>query len=282
MRGQAHLVERVELFDGAIASAQWVNFALCNVSRIVETIFMKWILRLIPVLALLIQSVPALASKKPLALIWNGPGACKPGCVGAARAIARRAGFRTQLINPGFKDFEIFKEAKLWVHPGGKSTTGAAAMGPELMQQVREFVFNGGGYVGFCAGAFISTSEIGTSHKQGYGIIPGRTEVLIADVKKDHAMLPMTTAIGDMKMYYAGGPFLEVTDSELKAAQGEIIARYADGKIAGVRAHYGKGKVAVIGTHPEAGFIWKLAHGFIDLKGTRFFVDYMVKYATAP
>jgi glutamine amidotransferase-like uncharacterized protein len=242
---------------------------------------MKRILYLLLFGALFMTASPVLAKEKPLALVWTGPGACKPTCVDAAKIIARRSGFRIQSVRPGFIDYALFKKAKLWVQPGGKSTTAAAAMGPELMQQVRDFVYQGGGYVGFCAGAFISTAEIGTSHKIGYGIAPGRTELLIKD-GNDHGMLPMTTPLGKINMYYAGGPFLEVSDADLKASNGEVIARYADGKVAGIRAHYGKGKLAVIGTHPEAGFIWKLTHGFVDLKGTRFFSDYMVHYATSP
>lgn len=224
---------------------------------------------------------PLEAISKPLALVWSGPGACKPQCLASARAIARRAGFEVKSIYPGFKDYEVFKRAKLWVHPGGKSTTGAKAMGPELMDQVREFVRNGGGYVGFCAGAFISTAQIGTTSNPGFGFTPGRTELLIKE-GRDKAMIPIQTKIGQVKMYYSGGPFLEVSEADLKAAGGEVMARYPDGKIAGIFARYGKGKVAVIGTHPEAGFLWKLSHGYVDARGTRFFADYMVKYAVTP
>jgi len=228
------------------------------------------------------SSISSLAGDRPLALVWDGPGACKPSCVDASVIIARRAGFKVQKIGPGFSDFSIFKKAKLWVQPGGKSTTAAASMGPQMMDQIREFVRNGGGYVGFCAGMFISTPEIGTSKKTGYGIIPGETELLIKG-ENDRAMIPIDTIDhGKVTMYYAGGPFMRVSDADLKAADGEVIARYRDGKIAGIRARYGKGKVAVIGTHPEAGFIWKLGRGYFDIKGERFFVKDMVRYATSP
>jgi len=233
-------------------------------------------------LFILLNSVSSLAGEKPLALVWEGPGACKPSCVDASVIIARRAGFKVKKIRPGFTDFELFKKAKLWVQPGGKSTTAAASMGPQMMDQIREFVRNGGGYVGFCAGMFISTPEIGTSKKTGYGIIPGETELFIKS-GNDRAMIPMeTTDHGRVTMYYAGGPYMRVSEADLKAADGEVIARYPDGKIAGIRARYGRGKVAVIGTHPEAGFIWKLGHGYFDIKGERFFVKDMVRYATTP
>lgn len=220
------------------------------------------------------------AGSKPIALVWSGPGACKPSCASAAKQVVRNAGFKVVSVKPGFQNFALFKKAKLWVHPGGKSTTGAKAMGPELMDQVREFVKNGGGYVGFCAGAFISTAQIGTTHQTGYGITPGRTELLIKS-GNERAMIPVDTELGNVKMYYSGGPFLEVSESDLEANGGKVIARYPDGKIAGIFSRYGKGKVAVIGTHPEAGFGWKLSHGYVDLKGTRFFARYMIRLATS-
>jgi hypothetical protein len=217
---------------------------------------------------------------KPLALVWYGPGACKPGCAAAAAVVAKQAGFRVQKIYPGFKNYTLFKEAKLWVQPGGKSVDSAAAMGPELMDQVRNFVYNGGGYVGFCAGLFITTAQIGTSGKVGYGIVPGSTEL---HLKNDPPglLLPITTAYGVKNIYYAGGPELNISDADLKAAHGEIIAKYADGKTAGVKLEYGKGKIAVVGVHPEAGFWWKIFKGIIDRDGSdRWFALDMIKYAT--
>ncbi len=236
-------------------------------------------------LALLLLVIPQLASaasKLPLALVWNGPGVCTPGCGKAAAKVAQAAGFRTWYIYPGLTDFSIFKEASLWVQPGGQSSAAAKAMGLAMINQVRDFVASGGGYVGFCAGGFISTTKIGTTENEGYGLIPGETELLIktGSMKK---MLTVSTPAGKRSVYYAGGPFFKVTDEQLQAVQGEVIARYSDGSIAGVRAHYGKGKVAVVGFHPEANWLWKLVNRKIDRDGSD--VDYaveMVNYATQP
>lgn len=220
---------------------------------------------------------------KPLALVWSGPGACRPSCLLDAARVALKAGFRVGYVNENTRDFSMFKEAKLWVQPGGVSVTAARAMGPAMQEAVREFVAAGGGYVGFCAGAFISTGKIGTTSWDGYGIVPGGTELLMQD-GNDHAMLKVkTTTRGTRWMYYAGGPFLKITDEELAANQGEVIAWYPDGSIAGYRGHYGLGKVAVVGFHPEASFIWKLAKGKIDKDGSdTAFAGDMVKFATSP
>jgi len=220
------------------------------------------------------------AAIKPLALVWYGPGACKPSCAHDAASVAMQAGFRVLKIYPGFKNYERFKEAKLWVQPGGKSTTSAQAMGPELMDQVRNFVHEGGGYVGFCAGAFISTAQIGTSGQVGYGIVPGSTELYLKDDPPGH-LIPITTEKGVRKIYYAGGPQLNITDAELNAAHGHVIATYADGKTAGVELEYGKGHVAVVGFHPEASRWWKLFRGIIhDPDGSdQWLARAMIRYA---
>jgi len=239
-------------------------------------------MRTISLLLGILISHSALAASKPLALIWNGPGACKE-CLSGAVTVARESGFSVQFMNPSVKDFTAFQQATLWIQPGGKSSKAADAMGPGMEQQVREFVANGGGYVGFCAGAFISTEKIGQKDKNGYGIVPGNTQLLIRG-EFDHAMLKVsTTKYGDRWMYYAGGPFFKMSDEQLAAVQGEVIARYPDGSIAGVHAHYGKGKVAVVGFHPEASKAWKTALGKVDHDGSDvFFAVDMVKYATSP
>ena len=231
---------------------------------------------------MLLNPALAEATSKPLALVWDGPGACL-GCIYGAARVAVKAGFKVKFVNTSLKDFSVFNDAKLWIQPGGKSTTAADAMGPAILHQVTEFVANGGGYVGFCAGGFISTGKIGEGDTNGYGIVPGDTELLIKE-GNDHAMLKVSTPkYGDRYMYYAGGPFFKITEEQLAAVQGEVIARYPDGSIAGVHAHYGKGKVAVVGFHPEAGFFWKIEHLQPDPDGSDvFFAVDMVKYATSP
>ncbi len=219
---------------------------------------------------------------KPLALVWDGPGACKPNCVFGATRVALDAGFRVKYVNTRTRDFSIFQ--KLWVQPGGHSATAHQSMSNELLDHIKNFVADGGGYVGFCAGMFISTAKIGTRADEGYGFIPGHTELLMKDSDSERAMLKVSTPkYGDRWMYYAGGPFLTITDEELASIQGEVTARYPDGSVAGVHGHYGKGKVSVTGFHPEAGNLWKAMVGKKDKDGNDlFFAVDMIRYATSP
>ena len=223
-------------------------------------------------------------STHPLALVWRGPGACQPTCGTSAAKVARLAGFRTLSVYPGFLDLpndfakKAFAEAHLWVQPGGKSATAAAAMGPELMERVRQFVSDGGGYVGFCAGMFLATEKIGTSAHTGLGIIPGTTELFLKD-DPSGTMLDVTVQRGSYKMYYSGGPKLDIDEALLQAKGGEVIAHYADGSVAGIQVPFGRGRVSVVGVHPEASWFWKLFKGIVDLRGERWFAKKMMKWA---
>lgn len=236
--------------------------------------------RLILLLGLLCAQMALAEGVKPLALIWSGKGTCLPGCLEGAKTVARKAGFEVKLIDENTPDWSILRQAKLWIQPGGVAVTAAESMGPALMQEVRTMILNGAGYVGFCAGAFLATAEIGTSSKEGLGIIPGSTQ-LWNPKSGTRAMVRVSTPkYGPRSMYFAGGPNLSVSEDDLIASEGEVIARYNDGSIAGFRGRYGQGKVAITGFHPEAGPLWKFVVGFNDPDGSDvFFAVDMAKFA---
>jgi glutamine amidotransferase-like uncharacterized protein len=245
---------------------------------------MKNTFKLFVLLTTLSSALSAQAKKveKPLALVWAGPGVCKPSCLADATNATKKAGFQVLHVKPELKDFSVFEKAKLWVQPGGKSVTAARSMSPELKDSIRSFIHNGAGYVGFCAGAFISTGKIGTSGEEGFGIIPGDTELLIKEGKEDLMLKVWTKDFGSRWMLYAGGPFLHVSEAELAEVDGVVTSRYPDGSVAGIQGHYGKGRVAVTGFHPEASRVWKLFYKLWDKDGSDvFFAVDMMKYATS-
>src|SRR5687768_3595822 len=108
------------------------------------------------ILICLLLGLTASVSAAPLALVYNGKGACKGCDLGAAKA-AMLAGLEVKYVDENLKDFSVFKKAVIWIQPGGKSGVAINAMGREYLSAIREFVGLGGGYVGFCAGGFFST-----------------------------------------------------------------------------------------------------------------------------
>ena len=187
----------------------------------------------------------------PIALVYQGPGACPEHCSDAAAEMANLAGFETRFVGPNESNRHIFDDAAVWIQPGGVSVTAAQNMDPQLKKNLKAFVGNGGGYVGFCAGAFLATAKIGTSGVDGLGILPGGTELFPSH--DEVLILPVTWNQKSRFVYWEGGPFFKVDASH----PFEIIATFADGTPAAVRATYKDGRVFVSGPHPEAPQYWR-------------------------
>lgn len=213
---------------------------------------------------------------KPLALIYKGPGSCSLdqgddgesgyGCSEASADVATLAGFRFQFVGP--KDLAenataeqvkaLFGNAKVWIQPGGISNTAYYAMTAKLRNSIVNFVSNGGGYVGFCAGAFLATDW--------FGIFPGNSHLYrYTSARSDvgYAFLNMTWNGKSRKVYFEGGPYLSNLSSKA-----EVTATFSTGYVAAARAAYGKGRVYISGPHPEAPVIWSGEDGIADPDGS--------------
>jgi hypothetical protein len=216
------------------------------------------------------------SAEKPLALIYKGPGSCSLdqgdagesgyGCSEASADAAVAAGFRFKYVGP--KDLaenatqpqvdEFFRDAKVWIQPGGVSNTAYYAMTSKLRNSLVKFVANGGGYVGFCAGAFLASEWFGIfpSGAHAYHYTPARSDV-------GYAFLNFTWNGKMRSVYFEGGPYLSNVGSKA-----EITATFSTGYVAAARAPYGKGRVYISGPHPEAPQIWSQEDGISDPDGS--------------
>ena len=188
------------------------------------------------------------------ALVWGGPGACTDGCVEAAVHVTKLAGFDPMIVTPENFDPAIFETAKVWVQPGGKSGSASNAMGATNRAVLKKFISEGGGYVGFCAGAFLTTPKVGQTSVTGLGIINGKTK-LFRRAKGYPSVEKMITPDGIKYHYWEGGPWFSFTTSQLKKVT--VKSRYhTNNSINAVETTYGKGRISVSGTHPEAPQWW--------------------------
>lgn len=240
--------------------------------------------------------LPAVSeASRPLALIYKGPGACSLdqgdagesgyGCAEAAADVARAAGFQFKFVgpndlseNPSEAEVKsIFKNARVWIQPGGIAVTAILAMSNGLKNQIVKFVSQGGGYVGFCAGAFLATDRIGSTRYHGFGILTGFTAPYGYESPDglDFAFLETNWNGKKRAVYFEGGPYLYGQDSSA-----EVIATFADGYAAAVQEKFGKGRVSVSGPHPEAPAIWSAEEGAQDPDGSDLFLGVaMVRWA---
>jgi glutamine amidotransferase-like uncharacterized protein len=212
-----------------------------------------------------------------IALVYRGPGACLQ-CWKSAAQVAKLSGFKVDFVNEQQPTERVFERAVLWVQPGGKSKIAAEAMGPGYLARIRRFIANGGGYVGFCAGTFLSTAKIGTSEIDGLGIVPGTTRLWDQEDGPGR-LVPLAWKNEVKQVYYHGGPYIDVDTQESFGIR--VYSRYEDGRINAISAPFGYGRVAITGSHPEASRLWKFQHFIRDPDGSdQQLVTGMMKWAT--
>ena len=209
------------------------------------------------VLSILVAMNHAKAGNK-IALVYKGPGSCDEDCSVASAHVAELAGFEVRYVGPDETNPNIFQDAAVYFQPGGYSKTVGDTMIEPMKEALKNFIANGGGYVGFCAGGFYA-SKPRTVYKY----------LGIAAVQSDLANLPTSIIPVSWKdgtnrsVYFEGGPFFVVP----KRSKFEVISRYADGRAAGVQGPFGKGRVAVVGYHPEAPEWWRNYYKMVDPDG---------------
>lgn len=222
----------------------------------VELNCMKNSLGWLAISLVLFFSVDALAG--PKALVYNGAGACHEDCAKASYDNAKAAGFDPVYVGDQDTDPKIFDGAVVWMQPGGYASTAMQNMATALKNNIKNFVKNGGGYVGFCAGAFVATSYVGTTSNRGLGIIPGNTKLYGSGVK----IFKTKWQGSDRYLYWEGGPYFRNMPATV-----ESIGTYSNGATSAVRTTFGKGRVWVTGLHPEAPQWWKTESGYSDIDG---------------
>jgi glutamine amidotransferase-like uncharacterized protein len=171
------------------------------------------------------------------------------------------------------------KDCSLLIIPGGYTARYVDALGQEDFEQIREFVAEGGGYIGICAGAYIAARNVEvTSRPPGLGIIgirnerrAGRGLRTIIITKPAHPVVRGSERKVDI--WYQNGPMIK-TDEGV-----ETLAIYEEGAAAIVCANYGQGKVVVFSSHPEGSL-----EGEIDPQkaGTLKLLENAIAFASNP
>jgi len=229
---------------------------------------------------ILILSSGSLAMAR-LVLVYRGPGACEQskdssGCAESAAAIALKAGFEVQFVGPeGLDDPTTWRQASAWIQPGGLVKNQVLAMRPHLLNQIRHFVKAGGGYVGFCAGAFLAADHFGfidnyrtgkRFESSGLGLIPGYAfyfdEFDSQFRNHRYGRILKTRWSGKTRyVYWELGPFFKAPQ---KPSDYEVVASYLgflgwtrQDHVMALRSKFGKGRVFLSAVHPEAPQDWR-------------------------
>lgn len=197
--------------------------------------------------------------------IYVGEGAKGIGCVEWCRLVNECPQMRMKLVDGKDVAAGALEGEDVVVMPGGDSKGEFTSLTEKGVKKFKEFILNGGGYVGTCAGCSILLNEEDRRLK----IVPykrlGSTKLLNGDFKITKAGAEaLGIAEEPRRIRYSGGPIIKKTDTEVPNAKFEVFGTYAFEASTNGRANpemygapgilggtYGKGKVFTTVAHPE-------------------------------
>lgn len=199
--------------------------------------------------------------------IYDGR-AATPHCIAALeKVLADQEDIVTERVSPENIQAGILERFDVEIQPGG-GVMQAGALGEKGRAAVRQLVERGGGYIGFCAGAYIMTTDTPSyfqffnartvdpkNRMRGNGVLKIR---LTEEGRKI-----LGNREGSVEIRYGSGPVIERTDrtdlpqfGTLAIFETEMSRRGAqEGLMINTPAIYnaevGRGRVIGFGVHPE-------------------------------
>ena len=162
------------------------------------------------------------------------------------------------LRNGKLKDFELL------VMPGGSSKTQMVSMGEKGVEALRDFVRNGGSYVGVCAGFHITLNRKERARLLPYTYVPaavGYRANVFMDLSDDGAKV-LDVKAGRYLVTYSRGPIAKPEQWDQGKCRTLALYKSSVGPVnrvgksffntpALIYGNFGKGKVIATSFHPE-------------------------------
>ena len=173
-------------------------------------------------------------------------------------------GYTVQRVKADYINNNGLGNFKILSVPGGDIYQYAQDISPEGRENIRNFIRNGGAYIGICGGAYFSSEKViwqgnqlpmtplglfqGTAKGPVDEIVP-YPDMDVVKVNIVDSRHPITQSGPDTIwiLYYWGPVFIPNKNADVS-----ILGRYAStNQVAILAFDYGKGRVFIIGTHPE-------------------------------
>jgi glutamine amidotransferase-like uncharacterized protein len=275
----------MRLNDGAVAENLLKGLTAPQSLAEVERMNRRHLLtRMFPVAAIALAQAACSDEQQqkpgPLALVYRGPAALD-SCAESAAALLTSSPERFQVKYCGPEEelplnADTLAMAKLYVQPGGGNNLHKAWKSVRNFgDPLREWLHNGGRFLGICMGAYLAGRD------PGWGLLPGDTAEYVgspgATVNSTADTVVSVRWGGKPRhMYFQDGPYFVLN----KGAKGTVLATYSNGVPAAVVTPYGSGHVAVVGPHPEADASWYAEYGLKNPDGVHLDLGYdLVKAA---
>jgi len=186
-------------------------------------------------------------------------------CIKATQNMFEWMGYTVQLVKAGHINSDGLGNFKILCIPGGNMYQYAQDLSSEGKEKIKNFVRDGGGYIGICGGAYFTGEKVVWQGSQlpmtPLGIFPGVTKGPIDEIipYPEYGMCKVnivdtTHSITQSEpdsawiLYYWGPVLIPNEDADVA-----ILGRYDKGNMepAMIAFDYGEGRVFIIGTHPE-------------------------------
>ncbi|WP_454812468.1 BPL-N domain-containing protein [Labrys neptuniae] len=189
--------------------------------------------------------------------VYRGPASCE-GCSETMKTSIEQLGpnYRVEFVGTGERTDispQSLSRYDIYVQPGGGQDIPGAlrSLGKARIGAIRNYVAQGGHYVGVCMGAYLADAT-------GIGLIPhdldsevGRPGFAVKTIAD--AAITVRWAGQKQGIFFQDGPYLPSAKQDAGFRQ---IATYENGDVAAARYSFGKGSVVLSGPHPEADKVW--------------------------
>lgn len=204
-------------------------------------------------------------SGKPVALVYHD--ASTDGCSQALATLLKKHPkykFKVILVGPdqrtSVQSGLVIPGVKIYAQPGGDGDYRQAYRAEMAWAaDIRKFVKNGGRYLGVCMGGYLAASDafnLFSGEVKDYIATAGAWTTSTADT-----VIPVLWR-GELRyMYFQDGAAFSGRSDAM------VVATYTNGLGAAVITPFGKGKVGVMGPHPEADQSWYSEYDLTDPDG---------------
>lgn len=234
---------------------------------------------------ILLGGVALLAQEKIRVALFQGHGGSETCVWETAAALGMDRAIETDLVPAAGMTIENLKNYDVVVIPGGGGSRQYLNMGGKGREALRQFVKNGGGVLGICAGAYLLTDTpeyacLAMSGAEAHDIEHdnrGRGIAKVSLTDEGKALFPEISKFPLVYIMYYEGPvalqnpkkdviFISLATMESDVhVEGNAPANMTNNKTFLYRSDYGNGKTMSVVGHPEAtpGMQWmisRLAH----------------------
>lgn len=195
---------------------------------------------------------------------------CGPSGIGAAewyRIVNDSPDMSLTLVDGAAVRNGALKGHDLFIMPGGSSSNEYNSLGLDGVAKMKDFIRDGGGYIGTCAGCCLLMDGNRRARVMPWNTCGYEPDLFYPQVSVNEAgAKALGIKAGNHKMRYHGGPLMRMTTNTIEGAsfelwgtvdsectyQGKVSQKKRmHGAAAILGGTYGKGRVFVTSMHPE-------------------------------